>query len=265
MKTSKRLPWAAAIFLSPILLPLGTPFFSLPAGAAPPVPPAPTYYVFDEPHVLSPQMLAALQALLVEQDHATGQQLLVAIFKGLDGETLTARTDQVFQAWEIGSQSQGNGSLIALYWNEKQARLEVGYGLEDQLPDARAQTLVSNFLLPELRNGNPNRAFALTVYQTLTALESPLIINGLADRMLRTQGGFRGSWNETSAAPLPLKYGWIGWLILGLVLMTVVAYFVASAEAHFTRNGWFRPRPWHRGKRGSPALNANGGGADASW
>jgi hypothetical protein len=249
-------------------------------AAAEPIPAPPQYYVLDEPHILSPPTLSAVQTLLVEHEHATGQQILVAIFKSLKGEELKSRTSQVFQSWAIGSRGKGDGALIALYWDEHQAQIEVGYGLgEGALTDTRCQSILSSFLMPELQAGNPNRAISLTVYQALAAIDSPLITNGVADRILRGQGGFHGSWNETTSKPhllAPLKYGWVSWLSLGLLLMGLVGNILTSADAHFTRSGWFRPRPWRRGEKsskqsvegelGSPTRkNEERGGARADW
>jgi uncharacterized membrane protein YgcG len=217
-------------------------------------------YVLDEPHILSSSMLSAVQTLLIEHEHATGQQMLIAIFERLNGQTPKDRTAQVFQTWAIGSRSKDEGVLLALYWKEREAWIEAGYGLEDQLTETRSQNILSGFLMPELQAGKPNRAIPLALYQVLAMIDSPLIANGLADKVLRGQGGFRGSWTEVSSAPL--KYIWLGWLTLGLLFMGIVGYVLTSADAHFTRNGWFRPRPWRQGKSGFPK---NGGGAHACW
>jgi uncharacterized protein len=106
------------------------------------LPPAPEYYVLDEPGALDAGTTHALRTLLVEHDHLTGEQVVVAIFRGLDGEDLVAWTAKVFQAWGIGKRGKDNGVLLALYWQDRQARLEVGYGLEPLLTDARSKRVL---------------------------------------------------------------------------------------------------------------------------
>ncbi len=230
---------------TPLGIALGLLAASASHAAAPSIPPAPTHYVYDEAGALPASAAAAVDALLIEHDHATGQQILVAIFKSLDGEDLNDRTNEVFKKWGIGQRGKDNGALLALYWNDHKARIEVGYGLEDQLTDARSQHILNDFLFPELKAGHPERAVPLAVYQILTTIDSPLIANGLAERILRGEGKFQGNWNEVSGSGT--THGWIVWLVLGFILMTIVGNIMSSAEAHFTGTGWFRPKPWQRG------------------
>src|SRR4051812_18020535 len=116
-------------------------FFSwMPLGhAAKAIPDAPRYYVLDEPGVLAAGPKRALETLLIEQDRIDGQQTLIAIFKSLDGEDLVDYSNRVFQAWKIGKRGKDNGVLLALYWDDRKARIEVGYGLEPILTDARSR------------------------------------------------------------------------------------------------------------------------------
>ncbi|MDR3606177.1 MAG: TPM domain-containing protein [Oligoflexia bacterium] len=213
-------------------------------AAPPPIPPAPAQYVYDEPHALPKATASAVDALLIEHDRATGQQILVAIFNSLQGEELNDRTNEIFRKWGIGQRGKDNGALLAIFWNDHQARIEVGYGLEDTLTDAHSKRILTDFLIPELKAGHPERAIPMAVYQMLVTLDSPLITNGLADRILRGEGRFRGDWTEVSNAPM--AHGWWVWLVLGFILMTIVGNILTSAEAHFTGAGWYRPRPWQR-------------------
>jgi uncharacterized protein len=231
-------------------------------AAAPPIPPAPSQYVYDEAGVLPQNAFRAVDALLIEHDRTTGQQILVAIFKSLDGEELNDRTNEVFKKWGIGQRGKDNGALLALYWNEHQARIEVGYGLEDQLTDARSKHILSDFLIPELKAGHPERAIPLATYQMLVAVDSPLIANGLADRILRGEAHFQGGFNEVSSNGLTrMSNGYFVWLVLGLILMTILGNIMSSAEAHFTGSGWFRPKPWQRGNWGNDGTSPRSGGA----
>lgn len=232
------------------------------------IPQAPHYYVLDEPKVLSQSAKEALQTLLVEHDRLTGEQLVLAVFETLDDEELVDFTNRVFSSWKIGKRGKDNGVLLALYWKERKARIEVGYGLEPLLTDAKSKRILSEFLIPELKNRQPDRALTLASLEILRTIESPLIQSGQAEQILKS-GGFRGGFQ-----PAP-KNGssWAVWVILGFILLFIALNFLTAADAHFTRGGWYRQRPvltrrprdifwggWGAGHGGSGGWGSGGGG-----
>ncbi len=211
------------------------------AALAKPIPPAPQYYVLDEPHLLDQQATRALQALLIEHDRTTGEQVVVAIFNSLDGEDLNDFTNRVFQKWEIGQRGKDNGVLLAVFNQDHKARIEVGYGLEPELTDAKSSRILRDYLIPGMKAGQPAEGITQSALQILQTIDSPLVQNGRAQKILRSGGMLR-----TDVRSTPMKNGWIVWLFLGLILMFIVSHIMSSAEAHFTREGWYRPRPWRR-------------------
>ena len=214
------------------------------------IPSPPYYYVLDEPSVLSPQATRAIQTLLIEHDRVTGEQILVAIFKSLDGEDLVDYTNRVFSTWKIGQRGKDNGVLLALFWDDHKARIEVGYGLEPVLTDAKSKLILSDVLAPELQNHQTDRAISLSVLEILGDIGSPLLQNGKAEHILRT-GGFQGDFKSQAPAVVS-NVGLWPWLFLGTILLSLLANFFNAAEAHFTRSGWYRPRPteYYRIRRG---------------
>jgi uncharacterized protein len=237
MRGLKRIAIAAS-FAVATLTTAATTGFAAPQKS---IPPAPQYYVLDQPHLLNAQATRALQALLIEHDRVTGEQFVVAIFDSLDGEDLNDFTNRVFQAWQIGQSEKDNGVLLAIFNKEHQARIEVGYGLEPELTDAKSSRILRDYLVPGMKAGQPDEAVTQSALQILQALDSPLIQNGRAQQILRSGGVLR-----TDIRSAPMQNGWIVWLVLGLILMTIVSHIMSSAEAHFTRSGWYRPRPWRR-------------------
>jgi uncharacterized protein len=206
------------------------------------IPAAPFYYVLDEPHVLSQNALRSVETLLIEHDRVAGEQVLVAIFQSLGDEDLVDYTNRVFQQWKIGKRGKDNGVLLALFWNNHKARIEVGYGLEGLLTDAKSSGILSDILLPELKNSNPDRAVSLAALEILRTLGSPLIQNGKAEQILKS-GGFQGDWKPQEVY-VPRTGGLAVWLFLGFIILSIVLRTITGAEAHFTRAGWVRHNPW---------------------
>lgn len=257
MKLFSWLQTAATIALAGLAL--ASPSVARAAQSGKQIPSPPYYYVLDEPGVLSSQGLRALQTLLIEHDRLTGEQFLVAIFKSLDGEDLVDYTNRVFGAWKIGQRGKDNGVLLALYWNDHKARIEVGYGLEPLMTDAKSMQILSDILVPELQNQRPDRALSLSALEILKVLDSPLVHNGKAEQILRG-GGFQGAF-----VPHAAVVGNVGlwpWFFLGVILLMIAMNFLHAAEAHFTRAGWYRPRPWeyYRVRRGNGGFWWGGGG-----
>jgi uncharacterized protein len=218
--------------------------------------------VLDEPHALSSQALGGLQNLLIEHDRTTGEQILVAVFASLDDEELVDYTNRVFAQWKIGRRGKDNGVLLALYWKEHQARIEVGYGLEPLLTDAKSKRVISEFLVPELKADHPDRALGLAALEILRAIESPLVESGRAEQLLRS-GGLRGSLEPP--APVTGKSGPGVWGVVAFIIFLIAFNQITSRDAHFTRAGWFRPRaPFRRrlfggGGGGGPWFGGGGG------
>lgn len=221
------------------LLAIATGAHPSPVLAKKHIPQPPTFYVLDEPQVLSKPILESIQKLLIEHDHLAGEQIVIAIFSSLEGEDPVLWTTEVFKAWEIGQRGKDNGVLLTIFWKDHRSRLEVGYGLESILTDAKSKEILTHFLSPELRNQNPDRALSITTLEILRALESPLIENHKAQEILRL-GGLSGPLHSSSSKP----QSWPLWLILGFLLLVFVLNLLTTAEAHFNRDGWFRPGPW---------------------
>ncbi len=53
----------------------------------------------------------------------------------LDGAPIEDFANDLFRSWGVGKKGQDNGVLLLLVINDRKSRIEVGYGLEPDLPD----------------------------------------------------------------------------------------------------------------------------------
>src|SRR3546814_11731102 len=60
---------------------------------------------------------------------------------------------QLGRHWGIGQQGRDNGALLIVAPSERAVRIEVGYGLAGDLPDATAHATIANEILPAFRQG----------------------------------------------------------------------------------------------------------------
>jgi uncharacterized protein len=99
--------------------------------------PQPTTYVSDFANVIdasSQQSLQNLSTQLYEKAHATIQVVTV---KSLDGADIDSFTTALEDKWKVGPKNSDRGILMVFAVAEHKDRIEVGYGLEGILNDAK--------------------------------------------------------------------------------------------------------------------------------
>lgn len=124
-----------------------------PAVAALQFPPL-TGRVVDNAELLSADEERRLTTKLESHEKATSNQLVVVTLPSLQGTAIDDFGYQLGRHWGIGQQGRDNGVLLIVAPNERKVRIEVGYGLEGDLPDATANTIITNDILPAFRRGD---------------------------------------------------------------------------------------------------------------
>jgi uncharacterized protein len=117
------------------------------ADAAKSIPPAPRNYIYDEAGILSSSS-DSLSSILSQEDRQFGNQILVAIFNTLEQEDPVDFTNRLFTQWQPGEKGKDKGALLAIYLKERKIRIEVGYGLEPLLTDAKSKRIIIDFIGP---------------------------------------------------------------------------------------------------------------------
>ena len=115
--------------------------------------PALTGRVVDEAGVLSPSTENDLTEMLAAHERATGQQVVVATVKSLQGQTIEDYGYQLGRAWGIGEKDKNTGAILLVAPADRQVRIEVGYGLEGTLTDALSRRIIEGAIIPEFRAG----------------------------------------------------------------------------------------------------------------
>jgi uncharacterized protein len=95
-----------------------------------------------------------LEARLAERERATGAQMVLAIFRSLEGESLEDFSVRLAERWRVGQKSLDNGVILLVFVQERRVRMEVGYGLEPVLPDAVAAQIIRDAIGPRFREQN---------------------------------------------------------------------------------------------------------------
>src|SRR5215813_5820773 len=142
------------------------------APAAQPATPAPpTRWVEDHAALMSPAVRDALDARLAGYQRATGHQVVVWIGRTTGGEPLADWAVRTFAAWQLGRKGVDDGVAIFVLADDRAIDIEVGYGLEDRIPDAIASRIIREVMAPRLRAGDRDGAVTAGADAVLAAIE----------------------------------------------------------------------------------------------
>jgi uncharacterized protein len=100
---------------------------------------------------LSPAARERLEAKLRDLETRTGAQVAVLIIPSLEGDSLEAYSVRVAQTWKLGRKGVDDGALLFVAKNDRKMRIEVGYGLEPKLTDARSREILDEYVRPRFR------------------------------------------------------------------------------------------------------------------
>ena len=124
-----------------------------PGMAALRIPPPPDRRVNDYAGVLSAADRDRLEQKLIGGEAGSRNQIVVAIFRSLQGESLEDYSIRLAQAWRIGQKGLDNGVIFLVFLDDRKTRIEVGYGLEGNLTDAISSSILRDVVAPRFREG----------------------------------------------------------------------------------------------------------------
>jgi uncharacterized protein len=257
-----------------LLLVAGT----LPAQQPVPVP-ALTARVVDLTGTLSAADKAGLEDRLADLEARKGSQIAVLLVPTVRPEAIEQFAIRVVDQWQLGRKDVDDGVLVLVAKDDREVRIEVGYGLEGAIPDATANRVIAEYLLPRFRqddyaggiSAGVDRLIALVDGEPLPApaagrgsdpLENvfPVIIilafavGGVLRRVL---GQFPGAVGTGVVA------GVVTWILAGLlgtaVIMAVVGFLIGLVAGGSGGRWSSHPRGRHGGGFGG-GFGGSGGG-----
>jgi uncharacterized protein len=132
--------------------------------------PAPTGYVNDFAGVLSPSTKYNLENLCTQVDRQAHAQIAVVTIKTIDGdESIEEFATALEDKWKVGAKGTDRGVLMLFVMTPRRGRIEVGYGLEGVLNDAKVGD-IGRSMVPAATQGDYNTAIPLGVRQIAQAI-----------------------------------------------------------------------------------------------
>jgi len=112
------------------------------------LPPKPERYVTDLTGIIDAASASALNERLAAFERETSTQVVVYVAASMQGGTIEEIANRAFGEWQIGQRGKDNGVLFMVFIEDRQMRIEVGYGLEGVLTDALAKRIIEDVAKP---------------------------------------------------------------------------------------------------------------------
>lgn len=242
------------------------------------------------------------KALALQQRKGSQLQILIVPSTGEEDTAQYAR--RVFDQWKIGRQGVDDGVLLLVAINDRRVRIEPGYGLEGAIPDALANRIIQEYLVPQFRAGDYSGGIVAASTALIglidgEALPAPVsshrpatdsgggwmlgiffglmagsVLAGMLSRLPRLLRGGLGAIGGGAAALLLV--GGLGAALAAAVAAGLVGLFGAT-PALFAGHGGWGGGGWGRGGGmggggfgggggwGGGGGRSGGGGASGSW
>ena len=188
-----------------------------PAQADVPLP-ALTARVTDLTGTLAPQQRRDLETRLAAFEQTKGSQIAVVIVPTTRPETIEQYGIRIADAWKLGRGGVDDGLIILMAKNDRTLRIEVGRGLEGVIPDAVANRIIEDVMVPYFRQGDFHGGLSAGI-----------------DRLTRLIDGEplpKPSWHEPKSQSVDLGavfFSFIGPLLFGQFLRLMVGRLLAGA------------------------------------
>ncbi|MFN4227273.1 MAG: TPM domain-containing protein [Candidatus Ratteibacteria bacterium] len=115
----------------------------------------PIGYLNDFADLLTQRQKEEIEKKLREIEEKTGNEIVVLTIKSLEKEkTIEEYANEIFNNWKIGKKGKDNGVLILIVLNERQIRIEVGYGLEELLTDSKCGKIIRDVMAPSFKEND---------------------------------------------------------------------------------------------------------------
>ncbi len=138
--------------------------------------PKPAGRVNDFANVIDAATEADIDRDLDGLEQRTSSEIAVATVSSLDGMSVEEYATRLFRDWGVGQGAQDNGVLVLVAPNEREMRIEVGYGLEGVLPDGLAGQIIRDEFTPRFRDGDYSGGIRNGVRRVLEVVEKHQVL-----------------------------------------------------------------------------------------
>lgn len=261
---------------------LCVPLFMAGLFASPGAVPAMNGAVTDTAGVLNSSQKDQIASYLTQINAQSGNQIAILTIPSLNGEAIESYSMRAAEKWKLGQKGTDNGVLVVLALKEHQARIEVGYGLEETLTDAYCGLIIRKVMIPYFQEDSYAQGLAAGVKVIAQKIGAEPSASGTAVT--------DSTENEDAGIPLPL----FAFIVIWFMLFTMglgprlpflrwlpwVAFGMRHGGSSPRHNGFYSGGHSHFGGSGGSGFSGGGfggggfsgggghfggGGASGSW
>jgi uncharacterized protein len=129
--------------------------------------------VTDSAQIFTPEQLSSLNTKLNRFEAETTNQLVILTINELGYETIEEYANGTFNQNRLGQEDKDNGILILFSKDDREVRIEVGYGLEPHITDAVASRIIRNTMIPKFKEEDYFGGLDLATDQIIEFLLDP--------------------------------------------------------------------------------------------
>lgn len=116
-------------------------------------------YVQDFAYMIPQELEDGMKSAARILEDKTSAQIAVVTIKSLEGNDIEGYANELFRKWQIGDKEKNNGVLFLIAQQEQKFRIEVGYGLEGRINDAKAGDILRE-IAPYFQKGQFEQGIA---------------------------------------------------------------------------------------------------------
>ncbi len=110
--------------------------------------------VTDKAGLYGQEFKSQLEEKLAKIDSETRAEVAVLTINKLPDAYIEEYAVEVFEKWGIGKAGEDNGVLLVIAKDDREVRIEVGYGLEGAITDGRAGEIIRSEIVPQFKLDN---------------------------------------------------------------------------------------------------------------
>ena len=199
------------------------------------IPAAPPDHFNDFAGLYPPDVARQLNNELTQFERDTSNQVLVAIYPRMQSaSSIEDYTVRVAQAWGVGQRDRNNGAVLFIFRDDRSLYIQVGYGLEGVLPDARCKQIIENEITPRFRTGDFQGGVVAGVQAILASI----------------RGEYQGTGQTVKDAEGRSGGGLPGGMVIAVIVMIILQSIFGRRNSVYSR----------RGRRGMWMFPGTGGG-----
>ncbi len=204
-----------------------------------------------------------LASEIIRKLYDSGQaQLVLVTIPSLEGQTIEQVGIQIADQWKLGSKDKDNGILLIAAVEDRAVRIEVGQGLEGTIPDAIANRIIEDIIVPTIRSSNLSSGLITGVVAIAQKIDPTIIQHSNKNAFNR---------NRLSGRDIGGGFGFLFFVIIILIIKFL--NFITGGRiggrrfrgSHWGGGGGFGGGFGGSGGFGGGGGGFSGGGASGRW